>query len=192
MGDEMISVKSSREEKQMTKIYEALPEPTMDGYDLRQVLAEMAEAAHSFFRDTADVAVVLEIDRTTAAVIFAADPNAEKKLRRFLTERGTRPVPIGLPTGFIAWVRGLPEENEAAAVRVDAPRENTVLACAESRTGKGTGWFAMIPMKEYADEKSPALYIVHVFNAMGPRRFLDEPPSADELVLVRHPRFQMA
>lgn len=133
----------------------------------------------------------LEIDPTNAAVIFAADPSAEQKLRTFLTERGPRPVPLGLPMGFIAWVRGLPEEDEAAAIRVDAPRENTILVCAESRKGNGTGWFAMIPMKEYADEKSPALYIAHVFSAMGLGRFLGAPPSADELVLVKHPPFAM-
>lgn len=60
--------------------YEDVPEPTLPGYDLRQVMCEMADAATRFFRDKAEVAAVLKVDSTQSIVIFAADRNAEAKL----------------------------------------------------------------------------------------------------------------
>lgn len=172
------------------KMYEALPEPTEPGYDLRKVMAELTDASTSFFRDTAETAVVLKLDSTHGAVIFADDALAEKQLRKLLTERGPRPFPLCLPVGFIAWTRGRAEEDDAAAVRVDAHQSqpNTLLVMAER--GSVTIWLAMIPMKEYADEREPALYISYVFNTMGLTRFLG-PHTDGELVLVQHAPFVM-
>ena len=172
--------------------YEALPEPTLAGYDLRQVMCEMADAATSFFRDKAKVAVVLKVDLTQSIVIFAADRNAEAKLRQLLTIRDTRPVPLGLPVGFLAWVRGRSDEESAAAIRVDAQQSqpNTLIVCTESKQGKGTWWFAAIPVAEYADEKEPAAFIGHVLATAGPEMFFDRPVRSDEINLVRHPPFR--
>lgn len=159
--------------------YAALPEANAPGYDLRQVMAELKEASRDFFRDAADAAVVLKIDAENAAVIFADDPLIEQKLRPLLTERGPRPVPLGLPVGFIAWTRGRADEDDAAAVRADVCRThpNTMLVMAER--GSVTGWFALTAMKEYADERDPALYIAHVFQAAGPGPVLRPAPRAN-------------
>lgn len=57
-------------------------------------------------------------------------------------------------------MRGQSDEDEAAAIRVDAQKsQRNTLVCAESKQGKGTWWFAAIPMKEYAGEKEPAAFI---------------------------------
>jgi hypothetical protein len=183
--------KINLEQGETTMEYTALPEATAPGYDLRQVMVELTEASHSFFRDTAETAVVLKIDLTNSAVVFADDPLIEQKLRLLLTERGPRPFPLGLPMGFIAWTRGRTDEDDAAAIRADArsSHPNTLLVMAER--GSVTGWFAMIPMREYADEREPALLIAHVFQAMGPSGFLGPHAQTGELNLVRHPPFVM-
>lgn len=172
--------------------YAALPQPDLPGYDLRQVMAELTDAMHSFFRDAADAAVVLKLDAENAVVIFADDPLAEFKLHTLLTVRGPRPFPLGLPVGFVAWTRGLADEDDAAAVRVDVSctHPNSILLMAER--GSVTGWFALIPMKEYADERGPALYIAHVFQAAGPDLFLGRRPEQREIAVVKHKPFQDA
>jgi hypothetical protein len=172
------------------KEYKPLPEPTQPGYNLGLVIRELSKARSDFFRDMVDAAVVLKVDAENAAVVFADDPLAEFKLRTLLTVRGSRPFPLGLPVGFVAWTRGRAGEDDAAAVRVDVSRthRNSMLIMAER--GSVTGWFALIPMKEYADQCDPALYIHHVFQAAGPELFLGQRREQREIVMVKHKPFR--
>lgn len=129
------------------------------------------------------------IDSENTALIFADDPLLEEKLHSLLTERGPRPVPFGLPVGFIAWTRG---DGEAAAVRSDLTEAGAAGVLVVAERGNQTAWFAMIPMREYADERKAAIYIKQVFQAAGAARFLGPRPGGREVAIVRHEPFQDA